>query len=168
MFLAPTIPNEVWAMDFVPDSVANGMRFRVLTVKDLFTHEAVVLHVDLSITEACVAKALDQLQEIRGLPKAIICDKGTEFVSKAMYQWSYARSVEFRFIQPGKPIENAFIESFNGKLRAECLDQNWFENLEDARQIIEAWRYEYNPDRLNKPPGKLTPTELARSYEAIV
>lgn len=168
MFLAPSKPNELWAMDFVMDSFASGRRFRVLTVKDLFTHEAVLLHVDISITGACVGKALDQLVMARGLPKAIICDNGTEFVSKAMDQWSYARSVELRFIQPGKPIQNAFIESFNGKLRAGCLDQNWFENLEDARQIIEAWRYEYNHDRPNKPLGKLTPAEFAKSFEAIV
>lgn len=168
MFVAPTRPNELWAMDFVLDSFVSGRRFRVLAVKDLFTHEAVLLHVDLSITGVSVARALDALRSTRGLPKGIVCDNGSEFISKAMDQWSFANGTELRFIQPGKPIQNSFIESFNGKLRRECLDQNWFYTLTDARKTIEAWRHEYNFDRPNKPLGKETPAEFARRHGMVV
>jgi len=168
MFIAPTQPNELWAMDFVLDYFANGRRFRVLTIKDLFTHESIMLHVDLSITGAYVARALGYLKITRGLPKAIICDNGPEFISRAMDQWAFASGVELRFIQPGKPIQNAFIESFNGKFRRECLDQNWFTDLSDARAKIEEWRTEYNNDRPNKPLGKLTPAEFARAHGLVV
>ncbi len=168
MFIAPTRPNELWAMDSVMDSFASGRRFRVLTVKDLFTHDAVLLYVDTSITGACVARELDRLKALRGLPKAIVCDNGTEFVSKAMDQWAFSNKVELSFIQPGKPIQNAFIESFNGKLRASCLKENWFENPHHARQIIESWRIEYNTDRPNKPLGKLTPAEFAKIHGMVI
>jgi putative transposase len=168
MFIAPTKPNEIWAMDFVMDSFASGRRFRILTVKDLFTHEAVLLFVDSSITGACVARELDRLKLTRGLPKTIICDNGTEFVSKAMDQWAFRNSIELSFIQPGKPIQNAFIESFNGKLRATCLEENWFMDLQHARQVIEEWRIEYNTDRPNKPLGKLTPAEFAKLHGVVV
>lgn len=168
MFIAPTRPNEIWAMDFVMDSFASGRRFRILTVKDLFTHEAVLLFVDSSITGACVARELDRLRLIRGFPKTIICDNGTEFVSKAMDQWAFRNGVELSFIQPGKPIQNAFIESFNGKLRATCLEENWFMDLQHARQVIENWRIEYNTDRPNKPLGKLTPSEFAKLHGVVV
>lgn len=168
MFIAPTRPNELWAMDFVLDSFSTGRRFRVLTVKDLFTHEALLLHADLSITGNIVAHVLDQLKAKRGLPQAIICDNGSEFVSKAMDQWAFANGVQLRFIQPGKPIQNAFIESFNGRFRASCLDENWFSDLNDARITIELWRQEYNFDRPNKPLGKETPAEFARRHGVVV
>lgn len=168
MFIAPTKPNELWAMDFVLDSFSSGRRFRVLTVKDLFTHEAVVLHADLSITGQCVANVLDRFKSSRGLPKAIVCDNGSEFISKAMDQWAFTNGVELRFIQPGKPVQNAFIESFNGRFRASCLDENWFADLNDARQTIEAWRHEYNFDRPNTPLGKETPAEFARRHGIVV
>lgn len=165
MFIAPTKPNEIWAMDFVMDSFSSGRRFRVLTVKDLFTHEAVLLS---SITGECVARELDRIKIIRGLPKSIICDNGSEFVSRAMDQWAFRNSVELKFIQPGKPIQNAFIESFNGKLRASCLEENWFEDLSHAKQVIEEWRIEYNTDRPNKPLGKETPAEFAKRHGLVI
>lgn len=168
MFLMPSKPNEVWAMDFVLDSFANGRRFRVLTVKDLFTREAVVLHVDLSIRGEDVARVLEKMKLSRGLPKTIICDNGTEFTSRAMDQWSFANKVELKFIQPGKPVQNAFIESFNGRLRADCLNQNWFQDLYEARQIIEKWRYEYNHDRPTRALGKETPAEFAQRHGVIL
>ena len=168
MFIAPTKPNEIWAMDFVMDSFASGRRFRVLTVKDLFTHEAVLLYVDTSITGACVARELERLKHSRGLPRKIICDNGSEFVSKVMDQWAFANGIELSFIQPGKPIQNAFIESFNGKFRASCLEENWFEDLRHARQLIEDWRIEYNTDRPNKPLGKETPAEFAKRHGVMV
>jgi putative transposase len=168
MFIAPTRPNELWAMDFVSDSFANSRKFRVLTVKDLFTHEAILLHVDRSIGGDAVARELSRIGKVRGLPKAIICDNGTEYTSKAMDQWSFANKVDLNFIQPGKPIQNAFIESFNGKLRRECLEQNWFDNLDEAKEIIEAWRIEYNTDRPTKPLGMKTPDEFARQFESAM
>lgn len=168
MFLAPKRPNELWAMDFVSDSFECGRKFRVLTVKDLFTHEALVLYVDRSIPGRRVAEVLSQLIAKRGKPRAIICDNGTEYTSKAMDQWAHANGVELQFIQPGKPIQNAFIESFNGKLRASCLNFNSFQDLPDARAIIEAWRITYNFDRPNKPLGKLTPAEFAKKHGVMV
>lgn len=165
MFIAPTKPNELWAMDFVMDSFANGRRFRALTVKDLFTYEAVTIHVDRSIGGQDVANALAVVGKSRPLPKAIVCDNGPEFVSRALDEWCEARNVKLQFIQPGKPIQNAFIESFNGKLRRECLEQNWFEDLNDAKRIIEAWRIEYNDERPTKPLGNKTPSEFAREFE---
>lgn len=158
----PTQPNQLWAMDFVSDSFASGRRFRVLTIKDLFTHEAICLHVDLSITGERVAEALDGLKQIRGLPKAIVCDNGSEYVSKAMDQWAYRNEVELKFIQPGKPTQNGFIESFNGRFRDECLNQHWFENLDQAKEIIQEWRIEYNTERPNGALGKRTPAEFAK------
>jgi putative transposase len=164
----PSRPNQRWAMDFVLDSFASGRRFRILTLKDLFTHEALCLHVDTSITGERVAEVLEQLKVQRRLPKAIISDNGSEFVSKAMDQWAYKNNVELKFIQPGKPTQNAFIESFNGKFRAECLNQHWFENLAQARQIIEDWRVEYNTERPNKPLGKKTPAEFAKEQGLLL
>lgn len=168
MFLAPSKPNELWAMDFVSDSFECGRKFRVLTVKDLFTHEALVLFVDRSIPGVRVAEVLTQKIAMRGKPRAIICDNGTEFTSKAMDQWAHANCVELQFIQPGKPIQNAFIESFNGKFRASCLNFNSFKDLADARATIEAWRINYNFDRPNKPLGKLTPAEFAKKHGVVV
>lgn len=168
MFLAPTKPNELWAMDFVSDSFENGRKFRVLTVKDLFTHEALVLFVDRSITGARVAEVLSALVARRGKPRAIICDNGTEYTSKAMDEWADENGIELQFIQPGKPIQNAFIESFNGKLRASCLNFNSFKDLDEARAIIETWRITYNFDRPNKPLGKLTPAEFAKKHGVVI
>src|SRR5690606_29005614 len=169
LFIAPTRPNQLWAMDFVSDAFAQGRRFRILTLKDLFTHEAICLHVDRSITGRDVAIVLNRMIFLRGQnPEAIICDNGTEFTSKAMSIWEIESGVELRFIQPGKPTQNAFIESFNGRFRAECLDQNWFLNLEDARLTIEGWRREYNEDRPTKPLGMITPAEFAKRYEDLI
>lgn len=164
MFIAPQKPNELWAMDFVSDSFSNGRRFRVLAVKDLFTHESVLLHVDRSISGANVADALEIVCRRRGYPQAIVVDNGPEFISRALDEWAEPNGVKLQFIQPGKPVQNAFIESFNGKLRRECLEQNCFENLIEAREIIEAWRLEYNSDRPTKPLGNKTPNEFARQF----
>lgn len=161
----PTKPNELWAMDFVLDSLASGRRFRTLNVKDLFTHEAVLIEVARSITGEDVARALDRTAEIRGFPKAIVCDNGTEFTSIAMDKWSFSRGTELKFIQPGKPIQNAFIESFNAIFRNECLNRFWFEDLDHAKTEIENWRIEYNIDRTQKRLGRLTPMEFANRYE---
>jgi putative transposase len=153
-------------MDFVSDAFATSRRFRVLTIKDLFTHELICLHVDRSIPGCAVARALDRVIAERGQwPDGIICDNGTELTSKAMDMWEHRTGAKLQFIEPGKPIQNAFIESFNGKFPRECLDQHWFSDLSQARQIIEAWRIETNPMRPTKPLGQLTPSEFAKKYQ---
>lgn len=129
----PTQPNEIWAMDFVSDQFATGRRFRCLTMTDLYTHEAPVIEVDVSLTGFRVGQVLDRLRDTRGLPKMIVCDNGTEFTSKAMDQWSFANKVELKFIQPGKPNQNAYCESFNSRFRDECLSTQWFNNLAEAQ-----------------------------------
>lgn len=164
----PTKPNELWAMDFVHDSLASGRRFRTLNVKDLFTHEAVLIEVSRSIGGDDVARALDRLALTRGYPEGIVCDNGTEFTSIAMDQWSFRTGTTLKFIQPGKPIQNAFIESFNAIFRNECLNRYWFETLEEAKEIIENWRLEYNSDRTQKRLGKITPIEFAKRYENMI
>jgi putative transposase len=165
---APSRPNELWAMDFVLDSFGSGRRFRTLNVKDLFTHEAVLIHVDRSITGADVACALDQVALVRGYPAGIVCDNGTEFTSIAMDKWSCRTKTELKFIQPGKPIQNAFIESFNAIFRNECLNRYWFEDLSDAMQVIEAWRLDYNQARTQKRLGKKTPNQFAKNYAELL
>jgi putative transposase len=165
---APTRPNELWAMDFVADSLASGRRFRALTVKDLFTHEALSILVDTSIPGTRVAEVLGALSELRGCPSAIVCDNGSEFTSRAMDQWAYQAGVELKFIQPGKPIQNAFIESFNGRFRDECLNEHWFESLKDAQSEIEQWRIEYNCERPNSRLGNETPDSFARRQRDLL
>jgi putative transposase len=166
--VAPSRPNEVWAMDFVLDSLACGRRYRTLNVKDLFTHEVVAIEVARSITGSDVARVIDEVAEQRGYPAAIICDNGTEFTSIAMDKWSYRTKTELRFIQPGKPIQNAFIESFNAIFRNECLNRYWFADLAEAKRTIESWRCEYNRERTQKRLGKKTPEEFARSYAKLL
>jgi putative transposase len=161
----PTKPNELWAMDFVSDSFASGRRFRSLTIKDLCSRESVGIHVDTSIPGQAVAAFLDQLKIARGLPLAIIVDNGAEFTSRAMDQWAFTNGVELKFIQPGKPIQNAFIESFNGRFRDECLNEHWFLNLEDVKRTIEAWRIEYNTERPNSALNNETPEMFAKRFE---
>ncbi len=164
-FVAPSGPNQIWAMDFVSDSLATGRRFRTLNIKDLFTHEAVAIHVDFSIPGYRVAEVLSILKAQGKCPKSIIVDNGTEFTSKAMDVWAYQNNVELKFIQPGKPIQNAFIESFNDKFRGECLNLNWFESIHHAKNMIEDWRIEYNTDRPNSALKNKTPEMFAKQYE---
>ncbi len=165
LFVAPSGPNQIWAMDFVSDSLATGRRFRTLNIKDLFTHEAVAIHVDFSIPGYRVAEVLSILKAQGKCPKSIIVDNGTEFTSKAMDVWAYQNNVELKFIQPGKPIQNAFIESFNDKFRGECLNLNWFESIHHAKNMIEDWRIEYNTDRPNSALKNKTPEMFAKQYE---
>ena len=136
----PVRVNERWSMDFVSDQQANGRRFRVLNVVDDFSRECVLQVVDFSISGQRLARELDRLAAHRSLPKAIVCDNGPEFTSKAMFFWSRRSGVKLHFIQPGKPTQNAFVESFNGKFREYCLNLHWFATLEDARSTIDAWR----------------------------
>ena len=157
------VPNEVkqrWSMDFVADQLANGRRFRVLNVVDDFSRELIGQLVSVSINGNMVSRFLDQLMETRKRPKSIVCDNGTEFTSKAMFNWSRDSKVKLAFIQPGKPTQNAFVESLNGKFRNECLNQHWFRTLEQAKYEIEQWRVHYNHVRPHSSLNHLSPKEV--------
>jgi putative transposase len=156
----PNRLNERWSMDFVSDQLANGRRFRVLNVVDDFSRECVLQIADFSISGHRVARELDRLR--RKLPQRIVCDNGPEFTSKAMFFWAKRTGVKLHFIQPGKPTQNAFVESFNGKFRDYCLDLNWFASLEDARSTIDTWRHHYNHVRPHRSLGKKPPAMFAR------
>jgi putative transposase len=156
-------PNEHWSMDFVSDSIVTGRRFRALAVIDNFSRECPVIEVDTSLGGARVVNVLERLEETRGLPEAITIDNGPEFAGKALDEWAYRKGVKLNFIRPGKPIENAYAESFNGRLRDECLNTNWFMNLKHAREIIEAWRRDYNEVRPHSSLNNLTPMEYANA-----
>jgi len=158
----PKQVNERWSLDFVSDQLANGRRFRVLNVVDDFSRECVLQVVDFSISGQRLARELDQLAEHRPLPMTIACDNGPELTSKALFFWSRTRRVKLHFIQPGKPTQNAFVESFNGKFRDYCLNLHWFASLEDARSIIDAWREHYNHVRPYRSLGKKPPAAFAR------
>ena len=153
--------NQHWSMDFVSDSLYNGRRFRVLTVVDDMSRECPVLEVDHSLTGQRVTRTLDRIALTRGLPEVITVDNGPEFISKALDLWAYENSVKLRFIQPGKPVQNAYIESFNGKFRDECLNDNVFVSLHSAQKIIETWRQDYNTARPHSSLNDLTPEEFA-------
>lgn len=158
----PTTANQHWSMDFVHDQLASGHKFRVLTVIDQWSRESVLLETNSALTGQSVVDALETLSLTRPLPKAITVDHGTEFTSKALDEWAYRRGVLLDFIRPGKPTENAFIESFNGRLRDECLNANDFVDLADAKFRIEVWRQDYNHHRPHGALGQLTPSEYAK------
>jgi len=160
----PTQPNSVWSMDFVMDVLSNGRRLKCLTIVDDFTKESVDLIVDHSISGIYVARMLDQAAQFRGYPKAIRTDQGPEFTCRALDQWAYNHGVQLKLIQPGKPTQNAFIESFNGKFRDECLNDHWFTSLPQARAIIAEWRRDYNECRPHSTLNYLTPAEFAAHY----
>lgn len=158
----PNAINERWSMDFMSDQLANGRRFRILNVVDDFTRECILQVVDFSISGQRLARELSQLGERRPLPRTIVCDNGPELTSKAMFFWSRETGVKLHFIQPGKPTQNAFIESFNGKFRAFCLDLHWFASLDDARSTIADWRVHYNHVRPHRSLGRKPPAVFAR------
>jgi len=163
--LVPTRTNQVWSTDFVTDALASGRRFRALSIADDFSREAPAIEVDTSLGGVRVTRVLNRLKVERGLPRQIRSDNGPEFISKAVEQWAYENGVDWHFIEPGKPIENAYIESFNARFRDECLNENWFIDLDDARQKIEAWRVDYNQQRPHSSLSYLTPEEFARAME---
>ena len=158
----PRRADEQWSMDFMRDQLAGGRVFRLLTVVDHFTRESPVIEVDLSLPGARVAQVLDRVGGRRGLPRSIRVDNGPEFTGRALDEWAHRRGVKLEFIRPGKPVENAFIESFNGRIRQECLNQHWFLDLDDARRTIEAWRISYNTNRPHSGIGGRTPAEFAK------
>jgi len=158
-------PNSRWSLDFVSDSTAAGRRFRVLTVIDEVTRECLALEVDTSLTGHRVVNVLNRIAVFRGYPKEILTDNGPEFTSVAVSNWAFDKGIKHIFIEPGKPIQNAYIESFNGKFREECLSENWFKNLYEARETTAKWRNDYNHIRPHSSLGNLTPSEFARKLE---
>jgi len=158
-------PNESWAMDFVSDQLFDGRRFRSLTLIDSYTRECLAIHADKAIQGTDVVRTLEKLKETRGLPEFIKIDNGPEFISKALDLWAYQEGVKLQFSRPGKPTDNAMIESFNGSYRNECLQTHWFLSLEDARTKIENWRIEYNEYRPHSSLGNRTPTEFAQEQK---
>ena len=155
--------NECWSMDFMADQLVDGRRFRVLTIVDNFTRESLALYAAQSIKGHDVVEILDKLVSTRNKPERIQVDNGSEFTSRSMDLWAYLNKVKLDFSRPGKPTDNAFIESFNGKFRAECLNENWFLSLGDARDKIEQWRDDYNRHRPHSSLGDLSPVEFAES-----
>ncbi len=160
--LRPTKANPVWSMDVVFDRTAEGRAIKSLVIVDDATHQAVVIDVERAISGHGVARVLDRLAHSRGLPKVIRTDNGKEFCGKAMVAWAHANRVQLRQIQPGKPNQNAYVESFNGRLRDECLNEHWFPTLLHARTEIERWRREYNQHRPKKAIGAMTPATYAQ------
>ena len=136
----PTGPNQSWSMDYVADGLIDGRKLRVLAIVDDYSRECLALEVDTSLPGARVVAVLERLAELRGLPRSITVDHGPEFEGQALDAWAYKRAVRLAFIRPGKPIENAYVESFNGRFRDECLNEHWFLSMQHARSVIEAWR----------------------------
>lgn len=161
---AASMPNERWSMDFMADSLHDGRRFRVLTLVDHFSRVSPAIEVGSSITGKHVVAVLERLAKEHGLPRVITTDNGTEFTSRAVDEWAHRNGVKLDFIRPGKPIENAYIESFNGRLRQECLNQHWFASLEDARIKIREWRIDYNRHRPHTALGNQTPEQFESEW----
>jgi len=165
-----TGPNQRWALDFVSDALSWGRKIRLLTVVDTFTREALAIEVDTSLSGVRVARVLDRvIAECSHAPREIVLDNGPELTGRALDQWAYGQGVDLDFIERGKPVQNAFIESFNGRLRDECLNEHWFLSLPDAQRIVEAWRMDYNRNRPHSSLGNLSPEEFRKQFtERIV
>lgn len=163
----PLRPNERWSLDFVQDALADGRRLRILTIIDDFSRETLCCYVAFSITEQHVAIILKTLFHQQGKPIMIVSDNGTEFTSRAILKFVQEEKIQWYYIAPGKPTQNAFIESFNGRLRDECLNQYWFKNIEHARQIIEEWRYDYNHVRSHTSLKGKTPKQMNEKIELL-
>ena len=162
----PVRSDEVWTMDFTQDAFASGRKFRTLNLMEGFTRYALRIEVDTSLPGLRVVRVLEELKTRGRKPEAIVIDNGTEFTSQVVDQWAYENQVQLHFITPGRPMENGYMESFNGKFRDECLNENWFLDLADARQKIEEWRCDYNQERPHSALGYLTPAEFAQRSAA--
>ena len=160
--IRPGAANEVWSMDFVFDRVATGRTIKSLVIVDDATHECVAIVAEHSIGGTHLTRILDEVCAKRGKPAVIRTDNGPEFVGKAMLNWSFRMGVQPKLIEPGKPNQNAYVESFNGRLRDECLNEHWFTSLTHAKAVIEDWRREYNEQRPKKSLGGLTPASYAK------
>jgi putative transposase len=157
-----TRPNQVWSLDFVSDQLADGRRFRALTVVDIYTRESLAIEAASGLKGADVVRVLNYLKSLRGTPKFLFCDNGSEFTGQAMDLWVHKNQVRIDFSRPGKPTDNAFIESFNATFGSECLSAHWFGSIDEARQLIENWRQEYNESRPHRALAQRTPSEFAR------
>ena len=164
---SPQRPNQRWSMDFITDSIVTGRRFRALAIVDEYSRECPVIEVDTSLDGVRVVSVLERLAETRGLPNVITTDNGPEFTGRALDEWAYRKGVQLNFIRPGKPIENAYAESFIGRLRDECLNENWFMNLKHARDIIEDWRRDYNEVRPHSSLHGRAPMEYAETATGL-
>ncbi len=164
--IRPSAANEVWSMDFVFDRTAEGRVIKCLTIVDDATHEAVAIEVERAISGQGVSRVLDRLAIQRGLPRVIRTDNGKEFCGKAMVAWAHDKEIALRLIEPGKPNQNAYVESFNGRLRDECLNEHWFPTLLHARTSIESWRRDYNEERPKRALGGMTPAQYAAQLVA--
>jgi putative transposase len=156
-------PNQEWALDFASDRLATGRSVRVLSIVDAFTRECIALEVDSGFASRRVTRVLDAAVRQRAWPQRLRCDNGPEFTSRHFLSWCIERQIELRHIQPGRPMQNGHVESFNGKLRDECLNTSWFRNLFDARRRIKAWKRDYNEQRPHSRLRYQTPAEFARS-----
>jgi putative transposase len=161
---AAQVPNEQWSIDFMSDSLANGQRFRLLTIVDTMTRESPAIEVDRSLTGQRVVAVLEHLATQRGLPQIIQVDNGPEFTSQALDAWAHRRGIKLAFSRPGTPTDNPFIEAFNGRVRQECLDQQWFYSLEEARQCLEEWRRDDNTIRPHTALDNQTPAAFAAAW----
>jgi putative transposase len=153
--------NQVWSVDFMTDALSSGRRFRILNVVDDYTRECLAIEVDTSLGGVRVVRVLEELKQRRGLPRQIRSDNGPEFVSRAVDQWAYEQGLQWHTIQPGRPMENGYVESFNGRFRDECLNENWFRDLADARAKIADWQQDYNEKRPHSSLQYRTPVEFA-------
>lgn len=160
-------PNDRWSMDFITDRTDEGKQFRVLAVIDLFTRECLLLKAGVALTGEKVVACLEALRSTRGLPKSITIDNGSEFASKKMDAWAYCHEIALDFIRPGRPVENAFVESFNGRLRDECLNTNIFYSLEDAQCKLEVWLKDYNTTRPHTSIGNIPPEEFSERFKNL-
>jgi len=161
----PCSPNVAWSMDFVSDQTVSGERFRALTVVDVFTRECLAIEPGQKLGGTDVVAVLSRIARERGTPARVHCDNGSEFAGHLVDLWAYANKVTMEFSRPGKPTDNAFIESFNGTLRDECLNVHWFDDLTDARDKLEAWRREYNEIRPHRSLNELSPLEYNAHWE---
>ena len=159
--------NEVWSMDFVSDSLANGRRLKCLTVADDFSHECVDIAVDYGISGQYVTRLLDRAAVFRGYPSAVRTDNGPEFTSRAFMAWAQSHGVRHILIQPGRPMQNGYIESLNGRFRDECLNDHWFQTLHQARTAISDWRRDYNEVRPHGSIGRIPPARFAEQHRRL-
>ena len=168
-FVRPTVTgaNQEWALDFVHDAAESGRKFRVLSVIDVYTRECLALEVDTGFASRRVTQELEKIVVQRGAPQAIRCDNGPEFTSRHFLAWAIERKIDLVHIEPGRPVQNAFVESFHGKLRDECLNASWFGSLFEARVKIAAWKEEYNEERPHSSLGYLAPGVFARRIAAL-
>jgi putative transposase len=163
----PMAPNEQWSLDFVTDALADGRRFRVLTVLDVFSRQCLALDAATHFPAARATLVLDRILVQRSRPRVMTLDNGPEFAGRHFDAWAYRRGIRLDFIRPGRPVENAFIESFNGRLRDECLNAHWWQDLDEARRELEDWRHDYNERRPHSSLADLVPSAYVASLLGV-